>query len=151
MCNFISFKFNNGKYRFGPNLSEHAEIPGNGFECEWTDDDEGETLTVRVPPTQSEHVAGNVRATILGEFKRRRQLIDYAIREVAASGGSLYLSGCPIPPSLKRLEETVLALQTYANSAPPGQSERIKSILAQFEAQLKEQSNEELEYAPPQS
>lgn len=98
MCEFISFRVEPGQdgleLKFANDLRSHRCIPGDGYECEWTKDDDGESLTVRLPEQTSEHVGEMVKRWILSNWPTRGKLVYHAVSTLDWSSESLYLSGC---------------------------------------------------------
>ena len=63
-------------------------------EWEWTNDDDGKSLTVRTGPDDPKKLGANLRAALLARWRTRQDAIQDCIEIMARNGGSLYLSGC---------------------------------------------------------
>lgn len=86
MCEFISFIVadnGNGLDIFvGGTLNSHNDIPISGYECEWTDDDHGESLSVRVRPDASENHVDTIKNFILGRYPNWKRFAKWAIGQI---------------------------------------------------------------------
>ena len=87
MCEFISFKIEKSpeglKIVTAPDLDSHSEIPGDGYEGEWTENDE---LEVRVASDVSDCVKSELEAFVRKTFKTRQKMIDKLIVQCLKSG-----------------------------------------------------------------
>ena len=100
MCHFLSFvvRESDGNLFFGQ-LDSHSGIeegwglkPGSYREAEWTRDDRGESLTIRVKPGELESQFG---ALVLSRFPTRKKLLEYIRRGKTGDASYRYLSGVP--------------------------------------------------------
>jgi hypothetical protein len=111
MCDFASFLISkDGKKYACADLQSHSATmkalklsEKDWRECEWTEDDTGDSLFVRrydPDPDESWY-----RACILGDYKTRQELLDYLIPIVAENSGNLNLYKCTglksLPKNLK--------------------------------------------------
>ena len=87
MCNFLSFKIEKSpeglKVVTAKDLESHSEIPGDGYEGEWTDNDE---LEVRVAPDTSDCVKSELEAYVRKTYKTRQKMIDKLIVQYLKTG-----------------------------------------------------------------
>ena len=87
MCNFISFKIEKSleglKIITAPDLENHSEIPGDGYEGEWREDG---ALEVRVAPDVSDNVKSELESFVRKTYKTRQKMIDKLIVQYLKSG-----------------------------------------------------------------
>src|SRR5574337_788146 len=130
MCEMISFKFEPGldqPLRFGGSLNSHSDIPGDGYECEWTGESP-DLLTVRMPPDVPESKGEMVREWILARYDWHK-LLAFGLRDVATTIETLNLSGLPVqslPDGLSSLKTLDASGCTGLQSLPDGLSSLVR-------------------------
>ena len=106
MCDFLSVYIGwDGEILCG-NMSSHESAESHHklnkklasrrppVPMEWTEDDDGDSISVRVPhDIDDDRNESYYKAIILADYKTRQNLI-VSILESGNYGGSLYLSGC---------------------------------------------------------
>ena len=94
MCEFVSFVLTEDEKVFAGSLTSHEGIevgwelkPGKYRECEWTEDDKGESLVVRVAHNDEFNETW-YKVVVLDKFPTRKKLLEYLT--IGKSNGATY-------------------------------------------------------------